>query len=59
MVVYDDFVVRRKKIIVKRMRNYLDYICNCDYLSILLVLIGDGVVLSYKESKRGDVDGIK
>lgn len=59
MVAHDDFVVRRKKTIVKRMRNYLDYICNCDYLSTSLVPIGDGVALSYKESKRGDVDGIK
>lgn len=59
MVAHDDFVVRRKKTIVKRMRNYLDYICNCDYLSTSLIPIGDGVALSYKESKRGDVDGIK
>ena len=59
MVAHDDFVVRRKKTIVKRMRKYLDYICNCDYLSTSLVPIGDGVALSYKESKRGDVDGIK
>ncbi|TQW46486.1 O-methyltransferase, partial [Clostridioides difficile] len=28
-------------------------------LSTSLVPIGDGVALSYKESKRGDVDGIK
>ena len=48
MVAHDDFVIRRKKTIVKRMRNYLDYICNCDYLSTSLIPIGDGVALSYK-----------
>ena len=37
MVAHDDFVVRRKKTIVKRMRNYLDYICNCEYLSTSLI----------------------
>lgn len=49
MVAHDDFVIRRKKTIVKRMRNYLDYICKCDYLSTSLMPIGDGVALSYKE----------
>ena len=39
MVAHDDFVIRRKKTIVKRMRNYLDYICNCDYLSTSLIPI--------------------
>ena len=53
MVAHDDFVVRRKKTIVKRMRNYLDYICNCEYLSTSLIPIGDGVALSYKEKERG------
>ena len=49
MVAHDDFVIRRKKTIVKRMRNYLDYICNCDYLTTSLIPIGDGVALSYKK----------
>lgn len=49
MVAHDDFVIRRKKTIVKRMRNYLDYICNTDYLSTSLIPIGDGVAISYKE----------
>ena len=56
MVAHDDFVIRRKKTIVKRMRNYLDYICNCDYLSTSLIPIGDGVALSYKNKKRGDIN---
>ena len=49
MVAHDDFVIRRKKTIVKRMRNYLDYICNCGYLTTSLIPIGDGVALSYKK----------
>lgn len=49
MIADDDLVVRRKKTIVKRMRNYLDYICNCDYLSTSLLPMGDGVAISYKE----------
>lgn len=48
MVAHDDFVIRRKKTIVKRMRNYLDYISNCNYLDTSLIPIGDGVALSYK-----------
>lgn len=54
MVAHDDFVIRRKKTIVKRMRNYLDYISNCDYLDTSLIPIGDGVAISYKLDERGD-----
>lgn len=56
MVAHDDFVIRRKITIVKRMRNYLDYICNCDYLDTSLIPIGDGVALSYKQGERGDIN---
>ena len=56
MVAHDDFVIRRKKTIVKRMRNYLDYICKCDYLETSLIPIGDGVALSYKQGERGDIN---
>ena len=52
MIADDALIVRRKKTIVKRMRNYLDYICNCDYLSTSLIPIGDGIALSYKEKER-------
>lgn len=52
MIADDNLVMRRKKTIVKRMRNYLDYICNCDYLSTSLIPIGDGLALSYKEKER-------
>ena len=49
---YDAQIMKRKKTIEKRMRNYLDYICNCDYLSTSLIPIGDGVALSYKDKER-------
>ena len=54
MIASDDLVVRRKKTIVKRMRDYLDYNCNCDYLTTSLLPMGDGVAISYKDSKRGE-----
>ena len=56
MIADNNLVVRRKKTIVKRMRNYLDYICNCDYLSTSLLPMGDGVAISYKERERGEGD---
>ena len=56
MVAHDDFVIRRKITIVKRMRKYLDYICNCDYLDTSLIPIADGVAISYKQRERGNVD---
>lgn len=56
MVAHDDFVIRRKKTIVKRMRNYLDYICTCNYLDTSLIPIGDGVAISYKKAERGDIN---
>lgn len=48
MVATDELVVRRKKTIVKRMRSYLDYICNNEELDSSIISIGDGVALSYK-----------
>lgn len=49
MIANDDLVVRRKKTIVKRMRTYLDTICNIEGLETSLIPIGDGVAVSYKE----------
>ncbi|OPJ56971.1 protein-L-isoaspartate O-methyltransferase [Alkalithermobacter paradoxus] len=51
MVASDEFLVKRKKTIVKRMRDYLEYICSCDYLDTSLIPIGDGVALSYKNGE--------
>lgn len=52
MIASDEFVVRRKKTIVKRMRDYLDYICQVDYLDTSIIPIGDGVAISYKKQSE-------
>lgn len=52
MVANDDLVVRRKKTIVRRMREYLDHISNHSELTTSIIPIGDGVALSYKESEN-------
>ncbi|HHW49611.1 MAG TPA: O-methyltransferase [Clostridiaceae bacterium] len=49
MIANDGLVVRRKKTIVKRMREYLDSICNHDQLDTTILPIGDGVAISYKK----------
>ncbi|MGI6778332.1 MAG: O-methyltransferase [Acetivibrionales bacterium] len=49
MIANDDLVVRRKKTIVKRMRSYLDSICNNPELETSIVPIGDGLAISYKK----------
>jgi predicted O-methyltransferase YrrM len=49
MIASDDLVVRRKKTIVKRMRDYLESICSSDELETSIIPIGDGVALSYKK----------
>jgi len=49
MVANDELVVRRKKTIVKRLRTYLDTICNHDQLDTTILSIGDGVAISYKK----------
>jgi len=49
MIASDEFVVRRKKTIVKRMREYLDYICSLEDVDTSILPVGDGVALSYKK----------
>lgn len=49
MVASDDLVVRRKKTIVLRMREYLDTICNMKELETSVLPIGDGVAISWKK----------
>ncbi|MCX7711853.1 MAG: O-methyltransferase [Clostridia bacterium] len=49
MVATDELVVRRKKTIVRRMRDYLDSICNHEQLETSIIPIGDGVALSYRK----------
>lgn len=47
MIANDDLVVRRKKTIVKRLREYLSVICNDKRLDTSIIPIGDGVAVSY------------
>lgn len=49
MVANDELVVRRKKTIVKRMRDYLCSICSSNELDTGIIPIGDGVALSYRK----------
>jgi predicted O-methyltransferase YrrM len=49
MIANDELVVRRKKTIVKRMREYLDLICREEALETSIIPIGDGVAVSYKK----------
>lgn len=51
MVATDDLVIRRKKTIVKRMRDYLEYISNEESLETSIIPIGDGVAISYKKEE--------
>lgn len=50
MVANNDLVIRRKITIVKRLRKYLEIICNHQQLNTSLIPIGDGLALSYKRS---------
>lgn len=51
MVATDELVIRRKKTIVKRMRDYLKYISNESRLETTIIPIGDGVAISYKKER--------
>ncbi len=47
MVANDELIIKRKKTIVKRLREYLDFICNNKLLDTSIIPIGDGVAVSY------------
>ena len=49
MVANDELVVRRKKTIVTRMRDYLKTLCSTDELETSILPVGDGVAISYKK----------
>jgi len=51
MVASDDLVVRRKRTIVNRLREFLDYINNMQGYTSSVLPLGDGVALTYKEEK--------
>ncbi len=50
MIAEDSLVVRRKKTIVKRMRDYIAEISSHPSLETVVIPIGDGVAISYKQS---------
>lgn len=49
MVASDDLVIRRKKTIVKRLREYLKYINHLEGYTSCIIPIGDGIALTYRE----------
>ncbi len=48
MVATDELYKRRKVTIIRRLRTYLDTICNMDELNTVIVPIGDGAAISYR-----------
>ncbi|NBG87639.1 O-methyltransferase [Isachenkonia alkalipeptolytica] len=50
MVSSEELVQRRKRTIVHRMREYLEYITHHRELTTSIIPIGDGVALSYKKN---------
>lgn len=49
MIASDELVVRRKKTIVKRMRDFLDSLCRDEEMDTSIIPIADGVALAYKK----------
>ncbi len=52
MIATDEYVVRRQKTIVKRMRNYLSFISNHPELTTSVIPFGDGVAISYNDGGK-------
>lgn len=46
MTASNDFLIKRKRTIVKRMRDYLKYITECDKVDTVVLTVGDGVAVS-------------
>jgi predicted O-methyltransferase YrrM len=57
MIASDELVVRRKKTIVNRMRNFLESLCEDPSLDTSILPVGDGVALSYKRMERSGDNG--
>ncbi|GAU76954.1 O-methyltransferase [Fusibacter sp. 3D3] len=49
MVATDDYIVKRKITIVKRMRKYLEFITTHPNLETTVLTMGDGLAISYKK----------
>lgn len=51
MTATDELVLHRKRTIVKRLRDYVDMLCNHPNLDTDILPMGDGVAISYKINK--------
>lgn len=49
MVASDELIIRRKKTIVKRLREYLHHISEIEGYTSTVIPIGDGLAITYKE----------
>lgn len=49
MIATDEYAVKRKVTIIRRMRDYLDYIAHHPELETTIVPMGDGLAISYKK----------
>ena len=49
MVASNELVIRRKKTIVKRLRQFLEHINNIEGYTSCVIPIGDGVAITYRE----------
>lgn len=54
MVATNEYLVRRKITIVKRMRKYLDFISKHPNLETTIMPMGDGLAISYKKGSRNE-----
>ena len=49
MIATDEYAVKRKVTIIRRMRDYLDYIAHHPELETTIMPMGDGLAISYKK----------
>ena len=54
MIATDEYVKQRKITIVKRMRNYIDFLMNHEHLTTTVIPIGDGVAISYYDGGKNE-----
>ena len=54
MIATDEYVKKRKITIVKRMRNYIDFLMNSEELTTTIIPIGDGVAISYYSGGKNE-----
>ena len=55
MTATDELVLHRKRTIVKRLREYIDMLCNHPELDTDVIPVGDGIALSVRLERSGDM----